>query len=363
MNTFRVVKSKGSLRKCWNVCTWFDIGQMSLSCVQTPVLYRHTLKPENMTLLTTAIDEACSFILPKVRAFKDAIHEEDGKPKPFVLGLSGMQGSGKSTWAESLAGRLRSAHQLKTLILSLDDLYHTHENLVRIREQNPSNKLFRNRGQPGTHDEVLAKKFFSSLLAGEAVDVPSFDKSRFGGEGDRVPQSEWEHVSPSPPVDVIIFEGWCVGFQAIPDEQLEERWAASKQVDTATMDKDTLSTMLMRTHPLEHLKVVNDNLRRYNETFMGPETFDYFVHLDTEHLHNVYRWRIQQEEALRAAKGTGQTDEQVIAFVEVYMPAYEIYLDRLRQEAFPAGRHGIQGRRQLRVCLDENRGIVSMNEI
>lgn len=316
-----------------------------------------------MTVLTigTAVDEACCFILPKVRAFKDAIQKDGGRPKPFVLGLSGMQGSGKSTWAKSLAERLRSAYQLKTLILSLDDLYHTHENLVKIREQNPSNRLFRNRGQPGTHDEVLAKQFFSSLLAGEAVDVPSFDKSRFHGEGDRVPQSEWENVSP--PVDVIIFEGWCVGFQAISDEQLEERWTASKQLDTATVDNDTLSTMLMRTHPLEHLKVVNDNLRRYNETFMGPEMFDYFVHLDTEHLHNVYRWRIQQEEALRAAKGTGQTDEQVIAFVQVYMPAYEIYLDRLHQEAFPAAKRGIQNRRQLRVCLDENRGIVSMNEI
>lgn len=358
-----VMKSGGSFSQCWKVCTWLDIGRVSLSCVQIAILYRHTLKLKKMAALTTAIDEACSFILPKVRAFKDAIQKEDGRPRSFVLGLSGMQGSGKSTWAKSLAERFRSTYQLKTIILSLDDLYHTHENLIKIREQNPSNKLFSNRGQPGTHDEVLAEQFFSSLLAGEAVDVPSFDKSKFDGEGDRVPQSEWEHVSSSPPVDVIIFEGWCLGFQAISDDQLEERWAASKQVDTAIVDKDTLSTMLMRTHALEHLKVINDNLRRYNETFMGPEKFDYFVHLDTEHLHNVYRWRIQQEEALRALKGTGQTDEQVIAFVQVYMPAYEIYLDRLRQEAFPAGRHGIQGRRQLRVCLDENRGVVSMNEI
>lgn len=327
------------------------------------IVYRHTLKLKNMTILTTAIDEACSFILPKVHAFKDGIDKEGGKPKPFLLGLSGMQGSGKSTWAKSLAERLRSAYQLKTLILSLDDLYHTHENLVGIREQNSSNKLFRNRGQPGTHDEVLAEQFFSSLLAGEAVDVPSFDKSRFGGEGDRVSQSEWEHVSAIPSVDVIIFEGWCVGFQAISDDQLEQRWAASKRVDTAIVDKDTLSTMLMRTHPLEHLKVVNDNLRRYNESFMGPEKFDYLVHLDTKHLHNVYRWRIQQEEALRAVKGTGQTDEQVVAFVQVYMPAYEIYLDRLRHEAFPAGKHDVKDKRQLRVCLDEKRVVVSMNEI
>lgn len=193
--------------------------------------------------------------------------------------------------------------------------------------------------------------------------MPSFDKSILDGEGDRVPQSEWEHVSPSLPIDVVIFEGWCVGFHAISDDQLEEHWAASKQVDTAIVDKDTLSTMLMRTHALEYLKLVNGSLRRYNESFKGPEEFDYFVHLGTKHLHNVYHWRIQQEEALRVVKGTVQRDKQIIAFVQACMPVYEIYVDRLRQEAFPAGRRGIQDRRRLRVCLDENRGVVSMNGV
>jgi len=36
---------------------------------------------------------------------------------------------------------------------------------------------------------------------------------------------------------------------------------------------------------------------------------------DAEHPTFVYDWRLQQERALRAAKGTGMTDEQVVNFV------------------------------------------------
>lgn len=42
---------------------------------------------------------------------------------------------------------------------------------------------------------------------------------------------------------------------------------------------------------------------------------DAFVHIDAENTQYVYDWRLQQEAALRAAKGTGMTDSQVINFV------------------------------------------------
>jgi pantothenate kinase-related protein Tda10 len=36
---------------------------------------------------------------------------------------------------------------------------------------------------------------------------------------------------------------------------------------------------------------------------------------DAENTQYVYAWRSQQEAALRASKGTGMTDEQVVNFV------------------------------------------------
>ena len=41
------------------------------------------------------------------------------------------------------------------------------------------------------------------------IRLPVFDKSLFGGQGDRLPSA-----GPliQPPLDVVLFEGWCVGF-------------------------------------------------------------------------------------------------------------------------------------------------------
>ena len=42
---------------------------------------------------------------------------------------------------------------------------------------------------------------------------------------------------------------------------------------------------------------------------------DAFVFIDAEDTQYVYDWRMQQERALRADKGTGMPDDQVINFV------------------------------------------------
>ncbi|KAI0104035.1 P-loop containing nucleoside triphosphate hydrolase protein [Nemania sp. FL0031] len=321
-----------------------------------------------MAIDKKALNQVVSLLLPSIQAHREHAQDGYGTRRPFVLGLSGLQGSGKSTWAGSLAKVLSDCHNLRTIVLSLDDLYLPHDNLVQLREANPNNNLYRNRGQPGTHDEVLAKQFFNDLLSGRDVALPNFDKSKFNGEGDRVPKNEWEMVRSEPPLDVLVFEGWCVGFQAVPDAELEARWSAARDTvlpshsDIAERTSMPLTTVLA-TYPLGDIKLLNDNLKRYNNSFMGSRHFDFLIHLDTNRLANVYCWRIQQEEALRAAKGEGQTDEQVIAFVQVYMPAYELYLERLQTEAFVEKGDTKGAPTHVRVLLGNNREIISVTAL
>jgi len=44
--------------------------------------------------------------------------------------------------------------------------------------------------------------------------------------------------------------------------------------------------------------------------------FDAFIHIDAENTKWVYQWRLEAEVKLRAAKGSGMTDEQVEKFVD-----------------------------------------------
>ncbi|GAW23913.1 hypothetical protein ANO14919_134900 [Xylariales sp. No.14919] len=327
-----------------------------------------------MAIHAEALDLAVSLVLPSIQAHQQAVRDQGDARRPFVLGLSGLQGSGKSTWATGLAKALSDCHHFKTAVLSLDDLYLPHAKLVQLRESNPGNSLYRNRGQPGTHDEALARKFFDHLYDGEDAALPRFDKSRFNGEGDRVPENEWQNIPSYPPLDIIIFEGWCIGFLSLSDPDLKAKWSAARKTtgggDNDGADRDdgdggheALPTAILGTHSFEDIELLNDNLRRYNEAFMGPRHFDYLIHLDTDRLANVYRWRMQQEDALRATKGMGQTDEEVIEFVRVYMPAYELYLEKLRNEPFVPHKSVSGLRTQARIQLDDDRKVLSVTEL
>lgn len=270
--------------------------------------------------------------------------------QPTILGITGLQGSGKSTWAAGIVNLLSAHYNLRAITISLDDLYKTHDDLIAQRDKDLANKLYRTRGQPGTHDEQLAQQFFKNLRDWDGVSelkIPSFDKSRFNGEGDRAPQSEWPSVQGK--VDVVVFEGWCVGFQSLPEPEVQKKYENAK----ANKVGDELeSTNTLADHQLEHLQEVNHSLKRYNNTFMGPQHFDFMIHIDTDDLRNVYRWRLQQEHALIKSKGSGMNDEAVVAFVKGYMPGYELYLDGLR-----AGFFRSKSKRQVRVVLDRERNV------
>lgn len=271
--------------------------------------------------------------------------------EPIILGITGLQGSGKSTWASKIVEILSSEeHQLHTVTISLDDLYKTHDGLLAQRDNNPGNKLYRTRGQPGTHEEDLAGKFFDALRAfkGEGdLRIPSFDKSKFSGEGDRAPISEWPRLTCKP--DVVVFEGWCVGFRPLPASAIKAKHTL------ALSGKLPVNTPAQ--HSLTHLLEVNSNLERYCDVFMGPKYFDFLIHIDTDDLLNVYIWRLQQEHKMLQTKGSGMSDTQVKAFVDGYMPSYEIYLDQLRNGFFD------DKGKMIRVILDRSRAVERIEQL
>ncbi|KAJ5925575.1 hypothetical protein N7454_008214 [Penicillium verhagenii] len=300
------------------------------------------------------IDNILDRILPSIK-HHIVTQSATSTKRPFMISLTGLQGSGKSTWTDALANTLRNKHNYNTINISLDDLYLDHDDLVTLRETNLANKLLQARGQPGTHDTALSVSFFEGLRNSGETRIPAFDKSLFNGEGGRVPSHQWKSVTTSD-IDIVIFEGWCVGFQPLTEEQVRLRWSEAgdggNEASGARYPTNTL-----KEHAIEHLLGVNQSLQYYCETFMGSRHFDYLVHLDTDDLVNVYEWRIQQEHALRQTKGGGMTDQQVVEFVKGYMPAYELYLDQLRGGIFACEKH----KAQLRVVLDHRRKTVAID--
>jgi len=120
------------------------------------------------------------------------------------------------------------------------------------------------RGQPSTHDVALGVELFEALASREPnVRIPSYDKSAFKGAGDRRPESEWETVNADghPPVAVVVFEGWCVGFRALSDVEVERKWRAAK--DEYETNPEGYKGQLGKLQ-LDSVLFVNEKLREYD---------------------------------------------------------------------------------------------------
>lgn len=125
---------------------------------------------------------------------------------PLVVGLCGPQGAGKSTIAAALA-----RHGARVAVLSLDDLYLGPAARRRLAEQ--VHPLLATRGVPGTHDVALGVEVLAKLVAGQPVALPRFAKATDAPR----PVADWPVVDG---VDLVLFEGWCVGAVAQPDAAL-----------------------------------------------------------------------------------------------------------------------------------------------
>jgi D-glycerate 3-kinase len=142
----------------------------------------------------TAVPEIIYGVIQQQRA----LHPK----RPVLIGVSGAQGSGKTTACKLLemSNRPRFAH------FSLDDVYWSkaeREDLASL-----IHPLFVTRGPPGTHDLDLARNTIDALMnaaPGRQTPLPSFDKLR----DEPVDQDAWELYRGRP--EAILFDGWCLG--------------------------------------------------------------------------------------------------------------------------------------------------------
>ena len=234
------------------------------------------------------------FYLPISKMISDDYFKEK---KTKLIGLTGGQGTGKSTISKILKIILKEAYKLETVIFSIDDFYKTlHERKLMSKTINP---LFLTRGVPGTHDTKMLFRCIKKLKNKKfkKLTIPKFDKSI----DNRSPKNKWFKVKKKP--NIIIFEGWCVGATAqknkdlnFPINQLE------KQRDIQKIWRQKVNLELKKNYS----KIYNliDKL-----IFLKVPSFKY-----------VLKWRTLQEKKLRV-NGKGNkimNNEQIKNFIMYY---------------------------------------------
>ena len=149
-------------------------------------------------------------------------------------------------------------------MVSIDDFYLPHPQQKQLALSRPQNPLVQHRGQPSTHDVPLISSVFEGLCHFKRTKIPQYDKSCFNGQGDRVDPNSWECVNESmeEQVKVVIFEGWCVGFRALPEQEIKDLWerACSQKQERPSEYRGRLGW-----NRLEDVLFINEALREYEK--------------------------------------------------------------------------------------------------
>lgn len=194
----------------------------------------------------------------------------------LVLGVNGAQGTGKSTVSEAIALLCNKQFGWSSAILSIDDIYLTRSERIKLSEQ--QHPLLLTRGVPGTHDTALGIdtiERLKSAAVNSEIKLPRFNKAI----DDRLDQDQW--TTSSGPVDLILFEGWCVGSTPQDGAELAE--------------------------PANELEAVEDGdggWRQYVNNQLSGQYQSLFSHIDlllllkAPDFEVVHGWRAEQEAKL-----------------------------------------------------------------
>ena len=120
------------------------------------------------------------------------LKHQEGATKPFIVGINGSQGSGKSTLTSFIEYYLSSVHGKQVVSLSIDDFYfdQSQRNALAIKVH----PLLATRGVPGTHNIPLALDTLRNLDSGSRTLLPRFDKAT----DNPFPTEQWPVIASSP---------------------------------------------------------------------------------------------------------------------------------------------------------------------
>ncbi len=216
-------------------------------------------------------------------------------PHPLVIGVNGAQGTGKSTMCKVLAQALEHNHHLQCAVISIDDIYLTHSERSKLAED--VHPLLQTRGVPGTHDIAMGLDLINQLKARQTPTIPIFNKAI----DDRAPQEQWIKLDQA--VDIILFEGWCVGAIA------QQNQALATPINQLEKNEDREAVWR---------QFFNQQLKTsYAELF---QLIDRLIMLKAPDFECVYEWRMTQEKKLdRNQQGKGiMNPAQLTRFIMHY---------------------------------------------
>lgn len=223
-----------------------------------------------------------------------------GSKRPILVGLSAPQGAGKTTLTSNVC-RLAAEDGLRAVTISIDDFYLTRREQIDLARRHGDNPYLEHRGYPGTHDVDLGTRVLTALKTinehGHVV-TPSYDRSVHDGAGDRRSEADWPIANA--PLDLVIVEGWMLGFTPVEPDKLGD----------------------------PHLRLINEYLRRYDAWL---SCLDAFVWLEPDDTRFMLDWRVEAEERSKAEGSTGMSADAVKAFAAKFLPAYSIYYPGLRE--------------------------------
>ena len=199
------------------------------------------------------------------------ITKKINKKRPLILGLSGGQGSGKTTISSILTLILRKYFKLNVFTVSLDDFYKTRKKRKLLSKN--KHLLLMTRGVPGTHEVDLMLNFFKKF---KSLRVPKFNKAI----DDCYKKSSWYKLKSKP--DIIILEGWCVAAKAQSNSQLK------KPINSLERKYD--QDAKWRTY-------VNNQLKTKYKTLF--KQLDELLYLKVKNFKLIRDWRQKQERKLQ----------------------------------------------------------------